>query len=56
MDGLQQSNQNLYWMIAHYALTVGMPRVRSPPSFFGMATVLTGDGKYVPDDMRFQIL
>src|SRR5215469_5068894 len=36
--------------------TVGMPSILSPPSFLGIATVRTGGGKYVPDDIRFQIL
>ena len=35
--------------------TVGMPKRRSLPSFFGIPTVRTGGGKYVPDDIRFQI-
>ena len=32
--------------------TVGMPKRRSLPSFFGIPT----DRTYVPDDIRFQIL
>ena len=35
--------------------TVGIPNVRSRPSGFGMVTLLTGGGKYVPEDIRFQI-
>ena len=30
--------------------------MRVPPSAFGIATAFTGGGKYVPDDIRFQIL
>jgi hypothetical protein len=36
--------------------TVGMPRGRVPPLFFGISTSRTGGGKYEPDDMRFQTL
>jgi hypothetical protein len=41
MDGLQQSNPNWCWMTVHYAVTVGMPSILSPPSFLGISTVLT---------------
>ena len=40
----------------HYAASVGTPSMRTPPSAFGIATARTGGGKYVPEDMRFQIL
>jgi hypothetical protein len=29
----------------HYAWTVGTPKIRSPPLFFGMETACTGGGK-----------
>src|SRR5579859_537610 len=35
---------------------VGTPRILVPPEDFGISTALTGGGKYVPDDIRFQIL
>ena len=38
------------------SLTVGTPKILSPPVFFGMETARTEGGKYVPEDMRFQIL
>ena len=31
-------------------------RARAPRDAFGISTALTGGGKYVPDDIRFQIL
>ena len=41
----------------HYAASVGTPRTRVPPPCgFGISTARTGGGKYVPDDIRFQIL
>ena len=36
--------------------TVGTPRMRVPPEDLGISTARTGGGKYVPDDIRFQIL
>src|SRR6516164_376766 len=36
--------------------TVGTPRILVPPEAFGISTARTGGGKYVPDDIRFQIL
>ena len=50
MDGLQQSNQNLYWIIAHYALTVGIPRGRNFPGWPGLGISLRrhGLGLYRP--------
>jgi hypothetical protein len=34
-----------------------MPSIRvPPPCCFGISTARTGGGKYVPDDIRFQIL
>ena len=36
--------------------TVGTPSMRVPPEAFGISTARTGGGKYVPDDIRFQIL
>jgi hypothetical protein len=35
---------------------VGTPRILVPPEDFGISTARTGGGKYVPDDIRFQIL
>src|SRR6266568_687879 len=36
--------------------TVGIPRILVPPPCgFGISTARTGGGKYVPDDIRFQI-
>jgi len=35
--------------------TAGTPRTRVPPEDFGISTARTGGGKYVPDDIRFQI-
>jgi hypothetical protein len=36
---------------------VGTPSIRVPgPCAFGISTALTGGGKYVPEDIRFQIL
>src|SRR3954471_16116999 len=35
--------------------TVGTPKIRVPPGF-GISTAFTAGGKYVPDDIRFQIL
>ena len=41
----------------HYAASVGTPSTRTPlPPAFGISTAFTGGGKYVPDDIRFQIL
>jgi hypothetical protein len=41
----------------HYAASVGTPRTRVPPPCgFGISTAITGGGKYVPDDIRFQTL
>ena len=39
-----------------YAASVGTPRILVPPCDFGISTAFTGGGKYVPDDIRFQIL
>src|SRR5882757_10737150 len=36
--------------------TVGTPRILVPPCDFGISTAFTGGGKYVPEDIRFQIL
>ena len=37
--------------------TVGTPRILvPPPCALGISTALTGGGKYVPEDRRFQIL
>ena len=37
--------------------TVGIPSILVPPPCgFGISTARTGGGKYVPDDIRFQIL
>src|SRR5260370_15311307 len=36
--------------------TVGIPRILVPPEDFGISPARTGGGKYVPDDIRFQIL
>ena|SRR5437868_8287576 len=44
MDGLQQSNPNWCWLIAHYALTVGMPSCRIPPLALGISRLNTGPG------------
>src|SRR6266540_2770249 len=35
--------------------TVGIPNVLISPLSLGIATVRTGGGKYVPEDIRFQI-
>ncbi len=40
----------------HYAASVGTPSKRVPPEDFGISAARTGGGKYVPDDIRFQIL
>jgi len=41
----------------HYEVTVGTPNVLTPtPPGLGISTALTAGGKYVPDDIRFQIL
>jgi hypothetical protein len=45
MDGLQQSNPNWCWMTAHYALTVGIPKLRNPPSGLGILIRFTGRGR-----------
>jgi hypothetical protein len=38
-------------------MTVGTPSTRVPPPCgFGISTALTGDGKYDPELIRFQIL
>lgn len=38
--------------------TVGTPSTRVPgaPCCLGISTAITGGGKYVPEDIRFQIL
>src|SRR5215469_17753815 len=36
--------------------TAGTPSIRVPPEDLGISTARTGGGKYVPDDIRFQIL
>src|SRR5215470_10645922 len=36
--------------------TVGTPSILVPPEAFGISAARTGGGKYVPDDIRFQIL
>ena len=36
--------------------TVGTPRILVPPGALGISTARTGGGKYVPGDLRFQIL
>src|SRR5215469_5161928 len=36
--------------------TVGTPRILVPPEALGISTARTGGGKYVPEDIRFQIL
>ncbi len=36
--------------------TAGTPSKRVPPEDLGIPTARTGGGKYVPDDIRFQIL
>src|SRR5215469_6988377 len=41
---------------ATLSATVGTPRTRVPPEALGISTARTGGGKYVPDDIRFQIL
>jgi len=50
------SSVNATTVCATRSATVGTPNVLLPPSRFGIATALTGGGKYVPDDIRFQIL
>src|SRR5450631_565804 len=55
MGSTAGSRTILTTICATRSATVGMPRMRSPPFFFGMATAFTGVGKYVPDDIRFQI-
>jgi hypothetical protein len=41
----------------HYAAAVGTPSILVPgPCAFGISTAITGGGKYVPEDIRFQIL
>src|SRR5437762_7605351 len=44
-------------MTGPYTVTVGTPRILVPPPCgLGISTAFTGGGKYVPDDIRFQIL
>jgi hypothetical protein len=45
MGVLQQSNPNQCWMTVHYALIVGIPSLRIPPSGFGISNRLTGGGR-----------
>src|ERR1700737_1178263 len=56
MGSTSGSKAILTTVCATRSATVGTPRMRSPPFFFGMATAFTGGGKYVPDDIRFQSL
>jgi hypothetical protein len=38
------------------SLTVGTPKILSPPLLFGMETARTGGGKYLPKLILFQSL
>ena len=51
----QGSSYSLATIWAMLSPTVGIPHILVPPFFFGMPTALTGGGKYLPDDIRFQI-
>src|SRR5207302_11451360 len=51
--GLRSSSRSRDHDCSQRRVGPGIPNLLSPPSFFRIATVRTGGGKYVPDDMRF---
>ena len=56
MDSARGSSAIEAAVCATLSPTVGTPRILVPPEAFGISTARTGGGKYVPDDIRFQIL
>src|SRR5260370_30073100 len=56
MDSARGSSAMAATVCATRSPTVGTPSKRVPPEAFGISTARTGGGKYVPDDIRFQIL
>ena|SRR5438477_4810119 len=56
MDSARGSSAIAATVCATLSPTVGTPRVLVPPEDFGISTARTGGGKYVPEDIRFQIL
>src|SRR5487761_172086 len=57
IDSIRGSSCRATTVCAILSATVGTPRIRVPPPCgFGISTALTGGGKYVPEDIRFQIL
>src|SRR5260370_12310202 len=56
MDSARGSSAMAATVCATRSPTVGTPSKRVPPEAFGISTARTGGGKYVPDDIRFQLL
>jgi hypothetical protein len=54
---MRGSNSSATTVCAIRSATVGTPRILVPPPCgFGISTAFTAGGKYVPEDIRFQIL
>jgi len=56
MDSARGSSAIAATVCATLSPTAGTPSILVPPEDFGISTARTGGGKYVPDDIRFQIL
>jgi hypothetical protein len=57
MDSVRASSASAATVCATRSATVGTPRILTPPPCgLGISTARTGGGKYVPDDIRIQIL
>ncbi len=56
MASVLGSSASAATVCATLSATVGTPSILVPPDALGISTALTGGGKYVPDDIRFQIL
>src|SRR5574342_288983 len=56
MDSVRGSSISAATVWATRSPTVGTPKILVPPDALGISTARTGGGKYVPDDIRFQIL
>src|SRR5574342_300334 len=56
MDSTRGSSASAAAVCATRSPTVGTPKILVPPDALGISTARTGGGKYVPDDIRFQIL
>ena len=57
IDSIRGCNCRAATVCAILSATVGTPKILVPPPCgFGISTARTGGGKYVPEDILFQIL